>query len=320
MTGWRIPMRRVLKYGFGLASRLLPPLVKAKVCFDLAEQLGIRKLYATGDYGELLGYIDDHALFMRYVLERTYAPGIVTAFADFFAGRGGGTYLDIGANIGATTIPIARDRNVACFAFEPEPRNFSALEHNVLRNCNHANVRLFNLALFDRPGDLAFELSKENPGDHRVRIGDPSGRRDALGESRRQLITVKAARLDDLLSSERLRGPVCAKIDIQGAEANLYRGGRAVLGACEMIVTEFWPYGIARIGEDPVALLELFATDFPLCRIHPPSAVPDAAQAARATSRLGDHLSPLIRRARPEDWVDLELLKQERPRAARSRP
>ena len=45
----------------------------------------------------------------------------------FFDKAGRGTFLDIGANIGLTTIPVARRANVACHAFEPEPENFRNL-------------------------------------------------------------------------------------------------------------------------------------------------------------------------------------------------
>lgn len=71
-------------------------------------------------------------------------------FCDFFTRAGSGTYLDIGANIGLTTIPVAQNPRVACKAFEPAPHNFRYLSHNVAANCPHGNVDLFNLALFDR--------------------------------------------------------------------------------------------------------------------------------------------------------------------------
>ena len=43
---------------------------------------------------------------------------------SFFA-KDGGTYIDVGANIGLTTIPTAQNPNVNVIAFEPDPCQFS---------------------------------------------------------------------------------------------------------------------------------------------------------------------------------------------------
>jgi tRNA G37 N-methylase Trm5 len=55
--------------------------------------------------------------------------------------RPGATVLDIGANIGYFTLLMARCVGPSghVYAFEPEPKNFELLQHNVRRN-NYANV------------------------------------------------------------------------------------------------------------------------------------------------------------------------------------
>jgi FkbM family methyltransferase len=304
-----VTMWRFLRYPFLIASAALPPIIKARICLRLAEQLGMTKLYANGEYGEILGYSSDRVVFAEYLVNGIYMPWLARAFKDVFDSRGGGTYLDIGANIGLTTIPIARDKNVACYAFEPEPGNFFALTQNVRKNCPSENVRLFDLALFDRAGELEFELAESgNPGDHRVRIGGANGALEAKRESRRDVIKVRSVCLDDLLATEQLRKPICAKIDIQGAEANLYRGGRRILSACEVLITEFWPYGLKRLGEDPDALLSLFAEDFPICRVRVGGIMHDRAELTGAT-RISESLPQLMKLAQQVGSVDLELRK-----------
>ena len=47
------------------------------------------------------------------------------------------------------------------------------------------------------------------------------------------------------------------KIDVQGAEAQVVRGAAGLLGASTdcILMTEFWPYGLARCGGDGLEYL-----------------------------------------------------------------
>ena len=113
----------------------------------------------------------------------------------FFAAHGGGDYIDVGANIGLTTIPVAQNPNVECLALEPEPSNFSYLTVNVAANCPHLNVTIKRLAAFSERRTLPFEIAVNNLGDHRIRLKDHPGQ---WNEQLRQTIEVEAVPLDDV--------------------------------------------------------------------------------------------------------------------------
>jgi hypothetical protein len=66
---------------------------------------------------------NDRFVLPEYAATGTFAETVTSALTDFL--RGGGTYIDVGANIGLTIIPVARNPNVHCLAFEPEPVNFN---------------------------------------------------------------------------------------------------------------------------------------------------------------------------------------------------
>ena len=132
---------------------------------------GAEAICVSGNYGRITGSVHDHAILEKYAQTRTWCPVENQFFVDFFARCGGGTYLDVGANIGLTTIPVACNPAISCLAFEPEPLNFTCLEKNVRTHCRHGNVRLFRFALSDRAGDLELGLSRFNKGDHRLRTG-----------------------------------------------------------------------------------------------------------------------------------------------------
>ncbi len=222
---------------------------------ELAAKYGISGFVARGDYGAIQGAVTDRVIFRYYAERKIWAADLTGPFADFL--RDGGTYLDIGANIGLTTIPIARNPLVSCIALEPEPANFQLLKSNIFANCRHSNVTLYNMALFDRDTTIEFELSPDNSGDHRVRTKSGKG---AMGEASRNTIEVSARRLDDLLAE--VRAPLAAKIDTQGAEPFIISGGRQVLAKAGFLALEFWPYGMFRMGGDARVVIDFLRTNF----------------------------------------------------------
>jgi FkbM family methyltransferase len=225
----------------------------------LGRSFAVKEIGIAGRYGLIEGSIEDGSVLARYGQTGVWAPQINKLFIDFFDGRGGGTYLDIGANIGLTTIPIARNGRVSCFAIEPEPTNYGYLECNVRKNCMHSNVQLLNLALFDRQTTIDFELSKQNGGDHRVRVTASAG---SFDEQRREVIKVATQTLDSLLDPVAMRLPLAAKIDTQGAECQVVGGGKTVLSRAELLAFEFWPYGIRRMEGDHHLLVDFVSEYF----------------------------------------------------------
>ncbi len=214
-----------------------------------------------GDFGLIQGSLDDSAVLATYCRTKTWRPAFARFFNDFFSGRGHGVFIDIGANIGLTTIPVARSAGISCFGFEPDRANFRYLRNNVQLNCPRRNVRLFDLAMFDSAGSLDFQLSDFNKGDHRLCRDQARG---AVGEQRRQVIRVQTARLDDVLlpylgDDE---GQVAAKIVAQGAEAHIVAGGPFVLSRAGALLIEVYPYGIERLQGDIAALLCFCARHF----------------------------------------------------------
>jgi FkbM family methyltransferase len=155
--------------------------------------------------------------------------------------------VDVGANIGTTTIEIlSRLPEATALAFEPEPRNFRLLEQNVVGNDLSARVACHRAAISDRDGEVSLEISPDNPGDHRVRL---SGAPGALDEQQRATTTVPAWRLDTLVARGDLPldEPALVFVDAQGHEAQILAGAGQLVGRVPMVV-EFWPYGLRRAG------------------------------------------------------------------------
>lgn len=156
---------------------------------------------------------------------------------------GGRKLLDLGANIGTTTLTAVGCFGAAgAYCFEPDPVNFRNLQVNIAANGLGERVRAFEVALSDAPGRVRLARSAENPGDHRVLEGDDPGGRD--------VVEVEAARLDDLVEA----GAVdldeigVAWLDVQGHEGKLLAGASRFLERGIPLVAEYWPAGLRDAG------------------------------------------------------------------------
>ncbi len=175
----------------------------------------------------------------------------------------GREFLDLGANLGsATCLALTRHGLARSWAFEPAPANIALLRHNLIANDLEPRTSVHACALSDRDGSLVLELSPDNWGDHRIRVGPrPDG---PFGEGSRGTLEVPARRLDSFVESGaiELAEVGLAWLDVQGHEAQLLDGARELLRSPVPIVCELWPYGLRR-GAGLERFLELVASSRP---------------------------------------------------------
>jgi len=142
----------------------------------------------------------------------TYERDSQRAFVDNI--HEGDVVYDIGANAGFFTLlasKLAGPRGVV-FAFEPLPRNVALLERHVsLNGCE--NVRILQLAAAAASGTARFAIA-HNPS---------QGGLSQSGE-----LEVATRSLDDLVASGTAR-PNFMKIDVEGAESDVFAGASVVL-------------------------------------------------------------------------------------------
>ena len=198
----------------------------------------------------------------------------------FFRSRFGGdmTFVDVGANVGlysalALSTPGFRGRVVA---IEPDSESRAYLQKTVQSNAAPAGAALIcELAASDCPGTLTLYKNPENKGDNRI-YPDPL----LHGEE-----TVGADTLDNICRRLGISTAQFIKIDVQGAEAKVVRGAsRLLAGSTECILmTEFWPYGLARCGADGLEYLEMLQDlGFRLYELSDASGLPAPVASPRA--------------------------------------
>jgi FkbM family methyltransferase len=126
-------------------------------------------------------------------------------------------FADVGANVGSYTILASGVIGCPTVAFEPDPLAAVAFERNVNLNRIADLVEIRNTAVGERKGIVRFsvDLDTEN---HIVAATEPSGR------------DVPIETLDQVLFDTG-HIPTLIKLDVEGYEAEVLRGARAVLAA-----------------------------------------------------------------------------------------
>ena len=222
-------------------------LLRALTPLASVEGDGIRYVVRTQDRGvSRMTYITGH--YDLDVMEDAVARLQRLLGRDVLRGR---TFVDVGANVGTTSIPAVRRFGAArSVAFEPAEDNFRILSANVALNDLADRIDARQVGVSDAPGRALLELAPRNSGDHRVRTGAAAGAFDAYHESRRPTAEVQLVRLDDALEElgVEIADVGLLWIDTQGHEGHVLAGASRLLAAGVPVVCEYWPYGLRRAG------------------------------------------------------------------------
>lgn len=220
--------RRLRRYAFDAFRRLTP-------------FIGV-----TGTSGRFIVATDDLGIGRKVYAGHGYGEDKMVEAIDVLRGEGfnltGSTILDVGANIGVTTVPaLTRLGFGASLALEPDPQNYALLQANIALNGLADRVRALNVAATNQPGTLTLELSGDNHGDHRIRLTSAPGE---LREESWSTVAVAAVRLDTIDTGEL---PPIGLIwtDTQGHDAHVLDGLGHTLSDVPAVI-EFWPYGLRR--------------------------------------------------------------------------
>jgi FkbM family methyltransferase len=186
---------------------------------------------------------------LRDIQSRRFEPFETAVFCERVRERA--TVVDIGANVGYYALLASRRTGPGgvVYAFEPDPRSFTALTRNIEAN-DAPNVRASRLAVSDRRGPRSLHLSEV--------AGHTSLHRWSAGAAR--TVRVDAVALDDL----GLRDVRVVKMDIEGEEPAALRGMRETLQRSpelELFV-EWNPMTLRAAGHDPARFAEELAATF----------------------------------------------------------
>jgi FkbM family methyltransferase len=145
------------------------------------------------------------------------------------------TVIDIGANDGSYASYLNEFFSPEVIhAFEPlveGQAQLTALSRDM------PNLRVHHQALSDEAGTATFFRNGYGPASSLLRVSEHSRRAfpETGNESPEHIVT---ARLDDVLPANSLKRDILIKIDVQGAEDRVIRGGTAVFSAAAIVMIE----------------------------------------------------------------------------------
>ena len=124
--------------------------------------------------------------------------------------REGFVFIDIGANVGAYSLFVARRAGPSArvLAIEPQPDIFERLTYNIRLN-ELSTIKALDCAVADKDGDVTLFLDPRNSGESSVKVIATGGART---------LRLPARTLLDLVTGEGYSRLDAVKLDVEGAE------------------------------------------------------------------------------------------------------
>lgn len=155
-----------------------------------------------------------------------------TALAILFGPQDSPVCLDVGANIGLTSLLMDQSfKGGHILAFEPHPVTFAQMDRNISSNKTGGNtIETFNFALGKADGALLFrDVDQYNTGNSFLIEGSLAAAQDA--------IRVPVRTLDGFDGTP---GHIdLMKIDVEGFELDVLKGALATLARVDTVLIEF---------------------------------------------------------------------------------
>jgi FkbM family methyltransferase len=237
---WRARRVRMAQRAAEVAKRTTAEAAALERAFrkEFAELAGRLTPYVAVEEGGLLYFLPTRQKFGigRFARsdwkEHRHLERALKVLGDLGVELPGDAFVDIGANIGTTTVPaVAKFGFTTAYAFEPEPENIRLLRVNLAANGLLEAVRVFELAVSNRTGTGELALRPTSGGKHHL-IG-----RWRLGA---ETLHIPLATLDELVADGRLEAETVGLLwlDIQGHELEALEGARTLLRRAIPIVME----------------------------------------------------------------------------------
>ena len=145
------------------------------------------------------------------------------------------TVIDIGANVGQFAVASLKlFSDVYVFSIEPDSRTADQLRHNLK---SERNSSVLVTAIGDYVGKVTFHVNSDSQVSSILTLG--SHRVLAFPEAKViEEVSVPISTLNDLFMARKLEKPILVKIDVQGAEDKVIKGGASFLRNVEWVVME----------------------------------------------------------------------------------
>ena len=159
-------------------------------------------------------FLYDSPAFKNFLKDNPHERGEIKFLESIV--KEGMTVIDIGANIGITTVAVAKKigRRGKLYSFEPTPEYFDILKENISSN-GLENVKAYELAVTDQVGRVDF-----------YHKGLSSG---IVFEGGAKKFNISATTIDRFLSEEKMERIDLINMDCEGSELLVLEGAKETL-------------------------------------------------------------------------------------------
>jgi len=145
------------------------------------------------------------------------------------------TVIDVGANVGQFAVAASRLFDGAhIFSIEPDPTTAEVLRENTK---GESGIVISVVALGESVGEAKFFVNRDSQVSSLLQLGDDRVRAFPESTVEREL-NVQLSTLDALFGDRGLEKPILVKIDVQGFEDRVIRGGQKFLSQVDWILIE----------------------------------------------------------------------------------
>lgn len=184
----------------------------------------------------------------------------LTAWIRAHRDRGASTVVEAGANVGSTTLPLARE-GWRVLAIEPVPKTIGFLQRNVDANGFNEVVTIAPVAITAQPGDVTMIVSFSLARSHVDGLAPGSD-----GER----TTVRGARLDEIVEQAAIAADDIAFVwcDTEGSEEAVIASGASLWDAGVPLFAECAPaYGTGHLIDTVVKHFAAFVPEADLASV-----------------------------------------------------
>jgi FkbM family methyltransferase len=188
--------------------------------------------------GYELHYSEGTSIVNRFLQTGSYEPETLAALFHYIEEKNGGTFLDIGTNVGLVSLAVLeRFPAITIYGFEPGIHQHRLFRKTIDVNRLNDRIHLYPYALNETNGTVDFYI-------HDTADASGDGLKDTGRAGKAKKVTVKSVRLDDWWKEAKQPAVDVIKCDTEGAELFVLRGGEELINTCR-----------------PVMVLEIFHTN-----------------------------------------------------------
>lgn len=160
--------------------------------------------------------------------------------------KNGDVFLDIGANFGLYSIFIGKKfESCQIHSFEPVPETFEILRQNIEHNKLNSKIKINNIGLADKTGQLFFSNDKY-AGNHI--IWNP--------QKNDMVVKVNVQKLDDYIKDSAIQSVNFIKCDVEGAELLVLKGAEDIISKFHpIILIEIYNEWTQRFGYNAIDVI-----------------------------------------------------------------